>query len=304
MKPEFYSEKMKIQTRIIFVGTITFLLANMASIAAIEAIPERLAIKELGYDSDFERKGNIFFPNPKVWGKAARESKITYRYLKPRSKAEVLIVAFDVDNKGLCKQDMILEIFYRDDIKEKPLRINWFEGRVRIESQIDFVKDNQYVEVGNLTAKGDGKWKLQRIFLERTPRQIIRAIDGVFHFKIIMPSAGSTALPISYIRFVSTNHQEFVRLREKNRVKRGLKRIEYKPTADKISSGFKINNQPFVVYPVNYLKLVFPNSPVEYERVNEPLKCFEIPGYEEPISFVIHAFENLSNLEVKTCWGQ
>lgn len=275
------------------------MIADMRGISAIEVIPGRSAIKELGYDSDYERKGNIFLPNPKVWRKAAREGEIAYRYLKQGAKAEVLIAAFDVDSNGLCKQDMILEIFYRDDIKQKIPKINRVEGRVRIESQIDFVKDNQYVEVGNLTAIGDRKWKHERIFLERTPRQMIRAIDGVFHFKIIMPSAGSTALPVSYIRLVSIDHQEFVRLREKDRVKRGLKRIEYKPTADKISSDFKINNQPFVVYPVNYLKLVFPNSPIEYERVNEPLKCFEIPGHEEPVSFVIHAFENLSNLQVK-----
>ena len=80
---------------------MTFLIANMASISAIEVKSEQLAIKELGYDSDYARKGNVFLPNPKVWGKAAREGKIAYRYLKQGARGEVFIAAFDVDSNGL-----------------------------------------------------------------------------------------------------------------------------------------------------------------------------------------------------------
>lgn len=254
---------------------------------------------KLGQAGDFEKVGEGLLANPKVWGPAGKDGAIAYRRLKPNSTAEVLFAAFDVDDEGFCKNDMILEIFYRDDIKQRLVSKGKVRGRVVINSRVDFSKDNEYVEAGNLRSTGDGQWKLARIFFERTPRQMVRAIDSSFHFRIIMTASGSKELPISYIRLISINHNKFVELREQERFERGLKRLDHKPSAKLVSPPEKWKKLGFVACPVNCLELVFPNSTVDYNRAGGELRCFEVPGQAEPVSFVIHAFEDLSNVQVK-----
>lgn len=287
-------------SRIILAGMTIILALGSPKTPAAEHVAELgSAVKQLGRESDFKRTGEVLLVNPGNWGRPAKDGDVTYRCLKAGMKAEVFFAAFDVDNNGFCKHDMILEIYYRDDIKQQPIGNRRVRGRVVVKSRIDFAKDNEYIEVGHLQAAGDGKWKLARIFLERTLRQMVRAIDGSFQFKIVMPSSGSIALPVSYLRLISIGPQEFVKLREIDRAKRGLKRIEYEGEAGIVSPPDEWEKRGFVVFPANYLKLVFPNTAVDYDRAGSELRCFEIPGKQEPVSFVIHAFEDLSDVQVK-----
>ncbi len=286
---------------LIVIGII--LMVGTVDVFAVEAVTSKLSVvKQLGQDSDFQKTGQVVLPNSQFWGEAGQQDGISYRLLKSKTEADLVFVGFDVDGNGLCRSSLILEIFYRDDIKQQEITLT--RSRIAIQSRIDFSEDNEYVEIGRLQTEGDGKWKLAHIFLERTPRQMLRAIDGSFRFKILMPKvvipkSGLRDIPISYVRLISIEHEEFVKLREKERAERGLERIDYKPIKGLVSIPEKAKQAGFVVYPVNYLKLVFPNSAVDYDRSGNELNCFEMPGQAEPVSFVIYTQEGMSDVEVK-----
>jgi hypothetical protein len=253
----------------------------------------------LGKPNDFERTGKVLLVNPEAWDSNARDGEIAYRKLKQRAAADIYFVAFEVDANGFCNNDAILEILYRDDIlKWKDEGKHRFQGDVIIRSRIDFTDSNQYFEVGSLNSTGDGKWKVATIFLEKTLRQMIRAIDGSFQLKLLMPSSETAGLPISYIKLRMVTHKELVTLRELDRVKRELKRIEYEPNVLDNKLPTQIPKSGFVTYPVNYLELVFPASPVKYDHIGEGLKCFEVAGEAEPVTFVIHTFVDLEEVHV------
>jgi len=284
-------------TLVVIMTTIVS-LSSFANTLGYEKKVQSVEVK-LGYESDFKKIGPAFLSNPNAWRKAGKDGHTSYRLLKSKAKADLLFISFDIDEKGFCNGDMILEVFYRDDVKQKLISGYKVKGRVIVQSRLDFSKDNEYVEIGHLDTKGDGKWKLTQFFLERTPRQLVRAIDKSFQFRFVMPLSDSKDMPVSYIRLFSVDRREFVSLREQDRIKRGLKRIDYKATAGFASPPQAWKKRGLVVYPVNYLELVFPNSSVDYDRAGDELKCFEIQGQSEPVSFVIHAFEDLSNVQIK-----
>lgn len=287
--------------------TKTILLVIIASVtvgvpnafAFDPANGQRSIIKSLGQTSDFERVGRIFLPNRRAWGKVGKQGDISYRMLKRKAEADVFLVPLDFDDKGLPKNNMVLEILYQDIVWQKKKDRTATDERVRIKFRIDFSKDNEYKEAGYLKAKGDGKWKLAHIFCAQTPRQRMRAIDGSFQFKIVMPRNGSREVPVSYIRLVSMDQSEFWRLRETERAERGLIRVKYVPERKKLSPSNKWRELGLIAYTVNCLSLVFPNSVADYERAGLPLKCFEIPGQIEPVSFAVYALEDLSDVNVK-----
>jgi hypothetical protein len=289
----------------VFVLTLSIFSMSVCKIQAREqdVVFETSAIT-LGSQTDFDKIGRVLLANPGVWGAKGTDGNISYRMLKPNVAADVLFAAFGTNENGLCKDNLILEVFFRDDIskwtgKESPAAKK-IHGNIAIQSRIDFFKDNQFVEVGHLNVTGDGQWKLAHIFLEKTPRQMVRAIDGSFHFRIMTSAFKGSGLPISYIKLRAVTHEELVELREADRASRGwgLIRIEYEPEP----GSQKDSCQPkgdFVVYPANYLKMVFPNSPVDCDRIGDELKCFEIPGQAEPVSFVLHSYTDLYNVWVQ-----
>ena len=286
-----------VSNKIALVGITVILTVGVLDTSAVEPVTGlQLVVKQLGQESDFAKTGQVFLSNPRSWGNANKQGQIAYRILKADVEADILVAAFDVDKDGFCKHDMILEVFYRDDIKQWTDK-NRVQGTAVIKSRIDFAKDNEYVEVGHLQAIGDGKWKIARIFLERTPRQTVRAIDGSFQFKIVTPKSKVCTIPVSYIKLSSVTHSDLVTLREKERSQRRLQRVEYKPVSGK-RRFLGQAKAGFVVYPVDYLELVFPNSCVDHDRLNEPLQCFEVAGRVEPVTFVIHAYEDLKNVRV------
>lgn len=293
-----------------FAFFIVLVVFNIAAVTARGsqrpklAETENSAVIKLGYSTDFEKIGKVLLANPKAWGPSGRDGTITYRKLRSNAVAEVLFAAFGVDENGLCKHDAILEILYRDDIKKRMGKRQFGEdkiqGDVLIRSRLDFSGNNQFLEVGNLYSAGDGKWKVANIFLERTLRQMIRAIDGSFQFKIEMPAPKGVGLPIAYIKLRMVTHEELVRLREKDRAARGwgLKRVEFEPESPSRKAFHP--ECSFAVYPVNYLELVFPKSSVRHARIGKALECFEVPGEAEPLTFVIHAYEDLQDVRVVT----
>ncbi len=281
---------------IVYLCTVTVILTDAAGAGQVMALKE--VTKHLGKDTDFQRYGDVLLANSRAWGTSGKDGEFLCRRLKGNIPAELLFAAFDVDERRFCKHDMILEIFYRDDFKAREIRKHRVKGRVTVQSRIDFAYDKQYVEVGHLEAKGDGHWKLGSIFFELNPRQMIRAIDGSFHFKISTSLTDSGGLPISYFRLRSVDKKEFLRLRKQDRTKRGLRRVEYQPKPPFRNKEVKTEKHDFAIYPVNYLELIFPNSAVKYDRLDSPLECFELQGEVEPISFVIHAVKDLVEVRV------
>jgi hypothetical protein len=93
------------------------------------------------------------------------------------------------------------------------------------------------------------------------------------------------------------DHQEFVTIREEWRSRRSLQRLEYVPKEPLVPKN-SVPQQPYVIYPVNSLELIFPNSEIDYDNVGKALHCFEIPGQAEPVSFVIHAFKDINDFSV------
>jgi Glycoside hydrolase 123 N-terminal domain len=260
---------------------------------------QRSVVKSLGQLSDFEKVGSVFLPNRNAWGQVGKQGDVSYRMLKGKAEADIFISPVDFDDKGLPKNNMVLEILYQDRVWQKKNNKSATDERVRIKFRTDFSKDNQYEEAGYLKAEGDDKWKLAQIFCEQTPRQMMRVIDGSFQIKIVMPRRGSREVPVSYIRLISMDQQEFLGLREEERSRRGLIRVEYTPEQKKVAPSDKWKKLGFAVYQVNCLELQFPNSIVDYEQAGLPLKCFEIPGQIEPISFVVHALKEMSAVNVK-----
>jgi hypothetical protein len=285
------------KNRIRYLLTITTAIFMTFPIGQAHALESSAIL--LGKSNEFDKTGGVLLVNPAAWDSNGQDGEIIYRKLKQKAAAEIFFAAFEVDANGFCKNDAVLEIMYRDDIgKWKDEVKHRFQGDVIIQSRIDFYKSNQYLEVGSLNSTGDGKWKTATIFLEKTLRQMIRAIDGSFQFKLLMPSSETAGLPISYIKLRMVTHKELVTLRELDRAKRELKRIEYEPNSLDNKLPTQISKSGFVTYPVNYLELVFPASPVKYERTGEGLRCFEVAGEAEPVTFVIHTFEDLDEVYV------
>jgi hypothetical protein len=251
--------------------------------------------RTLGKNNDFEKSGKMFLANPKSWGPAGKDNNRSYRWLMPGSKAEVMFAEFDVDIDGFCKNDMLLEIHYRDDVGKQLNEKTGVAEKVIVESRIDFLKDNEYFKVGDIRTIGDGRWKSARFFLERTPRQMIRAIGRSFRFRIAMPDK---ALAVSSMSLVSMNHSDFVKLREQDRADRGLERTEHTSDDSPVIPHQEWLEQGYVVYQVNNLELVFDNSVIHEDMVGRPLQCFEIPGNSEPVTFVIHAYRDLEQVGV------
>ncbi len=256
------------------------------------------AIIKLGDPGDFDRTGKVLLANRNAWGPSGYDRGTSYRELMPNATADILFAAsaFDVDKNGLCMSDLILEISYRDDIAPWTNEKKEVNNRIIIKSRINFATSNEYVEAGHLQTAGDKKWKIDHVFFERTPRQMTRAIDGSFQFQIINSSPQNSLL-ISYIKLKVVDHSELVNLRDYQRAQRGLKRVEYENNL----SEERICDQSergIIVYPVNYLELVFPKSPVKCDYVGKELSCFEVPGEAEPVSFVIHSYKDVNNLHV------
>ena len=154
----------KIVIRSIFILTALMIFCKAAT-----------ALDELGYirwsaSLNPDKTSQSFAENPAVWSKVVTQSGTSYRLLKPKSAAKLFFRKFGTDSVGLCKQDMILEILYRDDIRPERIGKYQMRGRVAVQARIDFRRPDEYVAVGYLDCRGDGKWKTTRVFIERTPR--------------------------------------------------------------------------------------------------------------------------------------
>jgi hypothetical protein len=286
------------KTEIKYLHNTAFVTAVLLAVLLPGRANSRDSTVLLGKSGDFARTEAVLLVNPGAWDSNGRDGEIMYRKLKQKNAADISFVAFDVDANGFCNSGAILEIMYRDDIGKAANAKDKSQGDVIIQSRIDFSGSNQYFEIGNINSTGDGKWKVTSVFLEKTLRQMIRAIDGSFQFKLLMPLSGAVDLPVSYIKLRMVTHKELVMLREKDRAKRGLKRTEFEPNLSDDKPLAPIPKSGFVTYPVNYLELVFPASPVKYDHIGEGLKCFEVAGEAEPVTFVIHAYDVMEKVHV------
>jgi hypothetical protein len=253
----------------------------------------------LGQTGDLGRTKPVLLPETGSWSEQQKDGDRTFRSILPGKSVQVLLVAFDVDSAGLPRHDMALEVEYRDDHKASKTDQGSFAGRTIVETRLDFSRDNESLECGHFGGAGDHKWKTARILIQRSPRQMLRAIDGAFHFRIITPRDSSDPSPIASIRLKAVDHDRFLLRLEEDRAARGLSRVDYTPASRPVNPPAKWAGLGFVVCPVNCMQLVFPNSPPDYAGAGRALSCFELPGETEPVSFVLYAFRDMRNIGVQ-----
>jgi len=91
---------------IVYLCTVTVVLTDAASAGQVTVLKE--VTKHLGKDTDFQRYGDVLLANSRAWGTSGKDREFLCRRLKGNIPAELLFAAFDVDEKGFCKHDMIL----------------------------------------------------------------------------------------------------------------------------------------------------------------------------------------------------
>lgn len=247
----------------------------------------------LGNLDDFSSRNQVFIPQKNVWSDIRTDNSYSYRSLEPLKTAEILFNSFGTDSNGFCLTDMVLEIIYRDDITVKSAAPGVVLGRAIIESRIDFTREGEFFEIGHLTAKGDSQWKVAQILIPKTPRQMLRAIDGAFRFRIVMPKSNSIPLPVAGFRLKQIDREDLESIREKQRAERGLRRDEFKDSKNGYAADLVLENNSLKnrLYKANNLELMFPGKTHEIKNENILIVCNEIAGLEEAISFVYEATE-------------
>jgi len=190
--------------------------------------------------------------NDQELGPSESDGGVTFRRLRAGASLELAIPAFAVDERGFPLAPMLLEIRYRDTIND-------LEGaaaaakRVLVQSRIDFLRDmtadpdyaytsnERYYKIAGLGRRGDRKWKYMQYGFQHSRFQLIRAIGGKFHFKIVSPAVESPdeALPLHYISLRLISQRDYESLTDHQRRYRGFYEVALPPDRP----------EPPVVYP-------------------------------------------------------
>ncbi len=132
-------------------------------------------------------------------------------------------------------------------------------------------------------------------FLENCPFQTLRSIDGFFHFRIEFPLPSDNALWIDKIRLRFRPRQAFETDRTTDRENRGLEQFNYEETNPALDPGAFV--APYMLFARNNLEKIYPNTIPAVGELLDPatdtLEVFEIGGEKEPLTFALHALDDL-----------
>lgn len=170
--------------------------------------------------------------NEDVLGELQHEGEIAYRPLLALKTLNLSFDAFNAGEHGLPLSAMYLEIKYKDTLDDSLYQSSdsITEHRAMLSSNIDFINDltvdpdyemssneRKYVIAG-LGRTSDQQWKYIQYGLQKSPFQLIRAVDGKYRFSIVMPNLGpedaQLALPIEYISLRAINDRDYASLAE------------------------------------------------------------------------------------------
>lgn len=140
------------------------------------------------------------------------------------------------------------------------------------------------------------KWNKSTEFIENSPWQTLRAINGSFIFRIYnMPIPGNPELPIDSINFSFVDEGIFNELRDVQRAERGLVREDYIETNTIDREDYEA---PVILYTRNYLQKIYPQSIPSSGEITNNFDLFEVAGEDEPLSIGLYPFENFENVSI------
>lgn len=222
-----------------------------------------------------------------------------------------------VDEHGCPSHPAIIEVrFKREDVIEGGDARPWLEARIEWGAGSDPLDPSDYQkwwQVGPFPSRPESavqneEWITEKIFIEKSYFQAMRHIldDSTvpetyyFEFRLVhaTQSAGvqvAESIPIDSITLRFLEPDDFNSERETDRAARGLTRTE-------ATVGTAYGTSEYVVYAPHYLKKVYAKSAPETEEIlgeEDALTAFEIAGEREPVTFVVHAAEDLQDVWVE-----
>lgn len=230
------------------------------------------------------------------------EGGVSFRSISFENYAEFYVNTSELvlSEQGVPIRDAILTVRYFDDYDETDCADRLYSSKSsECRHRVDVFLNHSDLEFYSLLGMGgvdDGQWKQSKLFMEKTPWQTLRSVDGLMRFRFSpnqhSDSGGSWKIASVNLTFVPET--EFLSLREQDRQDRGLIRSDFVEsyTADYGDEG------DYVVYSRHYLEKVYPNSvPREDELTNE-LDIFEVGGNHEPLTFSVYAVNDLIDVNV------
>lgn len=237
------------------------------------------------------------------------EAGRTYRSLDPGASVPVRFSAeaLALPASGVPYRHAVVEVDFRDTVDEEDcasLRSTRVYCRPRLTTRLDYGRDRvlEWWPIAGLAGLADDAWKDTSVFLEASPWQTLRAIDGTFQFVLAYPRqlSGGRPLPLDRVVLRFPPEAAFHQLRDAERAERGLVRVAFEEArapdfADREDLGY-------VVYVRPVLEKVFPNSVPSRDEVRAAavgLRLVEVPGEREPGAVSVYALDALRGLTAR-----
>jgi hypothetical protein len=204
---------------------------------------------------------------------------------------------------GVPFQDAIIDVDFQDVVDEAncaTVQSTRAYCRPRLATRLNYGDDPQLTwhAIGGIGGLNSGQWTRTSIFLEATPWQTLRAIDGYFEFYLFYPNqlGAYRPLPIDAINLRLVDRSTFDAEREADRAARTLVRSDH---VEDHPLDPVLADQPYVVFSQGYLAKIYPNTVPAPEWVTDTLRTFEVAGEREPITFAVHAVRDVHGISVR-----
>lgn len=234
------------------------------------------------------------------------EDTTTFRNLNNLQNIVMNLDSWEVDENGVPKNDLMLEIRYKDTFAADPLEANYYSytgettGKqgAYLSTRIDFTGANKYttglIELGDI---GDNQWKTAQLLFPKSDFQLLRSFDGKYSFKINMLApviTGTTLnLPIDYLSLTKVTAQDAQAYKQREREMRMFTRADYieaKPRPN-IPGDFVWFTSPST-------EQIFPNSYPKQEEINKAVELQSTLDEVESGNFSILTNKDLNNLSL------
>lgn len=235
------------------------------------------------------------------------DEDINFRMLKSKKTLYLKIPAFDVDEQGFPSSPMLLEIRYKDfnNVKTNHAPADWTPWAL-IESYIKYQNDDtlsskrlwDYYIAGGLGDKGDEQWKYYQIVIQKTQLQLIRAINGKFIIKIIMPTGWSgydnLMLPIDYISLCSITEEEANAIILKQREQRGF--WKFSMPQDEPETPVIYPDAQLTIFTRDIMRSINSHTKPQLDEVDDTVFSFSALGETEVLNFGMYSEEGIEGL--------
>jgi hypothetical protein len=257
---------------------------------------------------------NISF-NADVLGAVQYPGEDAYRSLQGLQTLNVDFDAFNVDDRGLPRSAMLLEIKYRDSIND------WVHGsqyrtshRAMVSSRIDYLKDmtqdpdlqftsnlRMYPLTG-LGRNGNWSWKYAQYGLQKSNFQLLHAVDGKFRISVAMPNCESPVspsdaglvLPIQYISLRAITDEDYASLADHQRLYRGF--YEVPLPLDQPEPAISYGDPELVVFTRDLMRPILPDTKPAAAELGSAISALAARDDMATLNFGLYSEEGIENL--------